>query len=105
MFGTPRVETYVLDSMRVAMTSEKGKKPPIDALGVFEVAAKRDHIALAKAATRYSESSGHNIEDLIVSSTPAFFDGVPPRYFYALMRCFLQITQNSFTYTNYSRDQ
>ena len=33
MFGTPRVEKYVLNSMRVAMASEKGKKPPIDAWG------------------------------------------------------------------------
>lgn len=97
MFGTPRVEKYVLDSMRIAMSCEKGKKPPIDARGVLQVAAKRDDIALAKAAIRCFESSAHNIEDLIVSSTPAFFDGVPPRYFHALMRCFLEIKKNSFT--------
>ena len=83
------------------MTSEKGRKPSIDAWGLFEVAAKR---ALAKAAIRRFESSGHKIEDLIVSSTSAFFDGVPPRYFHALMRCFLEIKKNSFTYTRHPGD-
>jgi hypothetical protein len=70
MFGTPQVERNVLNSMRVAMTYETGRTPPIDALGVFKVAAQRDDPALARAAVGCLGLSGHSIMDNLFKKPP-----------------------------------
>jgi hypothetical protein len=91
MFGTPQVERNVLNSMRVAMTYEKGRKPPIDAWGVFKVAAERDDVVLAKAAVRCLGLCGHSIKDILFRNPPSFVDGIPARYLHALLRCSLMM--------------
>jgi hypothetical protein len=87
------------------MTFEKGRKPPIDALGVFKVAAQRDDGALARAAVGCLGLSGHSIMDILFKKPPSFVDGIPPRYLHALLRCSLKFdSYGSIDYSQQSRD-
>jgi hypothetical protein len=105
MFGTPQVERNVLNSMRIAMTFETGRKPPIDAWGVFKVAAERDDLALAKAAVGRLGLSGHSIMDIVFKKPASFVDGIPSRYLHALLRCSLKFECfGSIDYSQQSRD-
>ena len=105
MLGTPLVERNVLNSMRVAMTFETGRKPPIDAWAVFKVAAERDDIALAKAAVSRLGLCGHSIMDIVFKKPASFVDGIPSRYLHALLRCSLRFECfGSIDYSQQSRD-
>jgi hypothetical protein len=103
MFGTPQVERNVLNSMRIAMTYETGRTPPIDAWGVFKVAAKRDDAVLAKAAVRCLGLSGYSIKEILFRKSPSFVEGIPPRYFFALFRCSLELKPRGSLSMDYSQ--
>ena len=92
-FGTPRVERYILKTLQSALKPDCGK-PPIDAWDAFTIAARRDNVELARSAIWCFELSGHTLKQFVAGNSPSFFDGIPPRYIYALMRCALD-TGNS----------
>jgi hypothetical protein len=89
--------------MRLAMVFENGRKPPIDAWGVFKVAAERDDAALAEAAVRCLGLSGHSIKEILFMKPPSFVDGIPPRYLFALMRCSMQLRPRGSLSMDYSQ--
>jgi len=103
MLGTPQVERNVLNSMRIAMTFETGRKPPIDAWGVFKVAAGRDDAVLAKAAVRCLGLCGYSIKDILFRKSPSFVDGIPPRYLFALLRCAMKLEPRGMYGIDYSQ--
>jgi len=89
MFGTPRAEQFILKSLQTSLKTGNGI-PPFDAWNAFKIAAKRDDVELARDAIRCFERSGHTLKTLLTGRLPSFFDNIPPRYVYALMRCAFQ---------------
>lgn len=83
----------------------KGGRPPIDAWGVFKVAAERDDAALAQADVRCLGMSGYSIRDILSVREPSFVDGIPPRYLYALLRCSLKQDPTPGAWDSYDHSQ
>lgn len=70
----------------------------IDPLAVFKLAASRDYFNLAKAAIGAFDRANVRIVTMLPTTSPAFFDGVPPRYLFAMLRCFISGSQYDDTY-------
>lgn len=85
MLGTPGIERFLMGELRQSFDPH-GDIPPLNAWDAFKIAAARNDTRLAKAAIRCFELSGHNVRRLLLGQSPAFFDDIPPRYIYALMR-------------------
>lgn len=59
---------------------------PLHPWEVFKLAAQRDNLELAKLAGSKLQDDGRSLSHLVLANPPSFFDGVPPKYVYALVR-------------------
>jgi hypothetical protein len=57
-----------------------------DPLEAFKVAAMRDDFELAVLSIKAFDRSSLTISDILTTMPPSFFEDVPPRYVYGLMR-------------------
>jgi hypothetical protein len=88
MLQTPHIEAMVIEAV-ITHTASKSSKPHLDAWDLFKVAAVRDPIDLPKAAIRSFDACGHDAAKILGTSRPGFYDDIPSRYVYALMRATL----------------
>jgi hypothetical protein len=84
------IKLSVLKSLKIQMANINLKQT-FDAWEIFKVAANQGDVALAKLAIGHFERSGI-VRDLFAKQSATFFDDVPPRYVYALLRCFTDPT-------------
>lgn len=63
-----------------------------DAWEIFKLAANQGDIALAKLAIGHFDKSGIAVRKFFAIQSTTFFDDIPPRYVYALLRCFAHPT-------------
>lgn len=91
LFQAPTIAAQVMQSVLLHMSETSGK-PVLDAWDVFKLAAQRDDELLAKAAIRSFHLSGYDVALILGGNKPAFFEGIPPRYIYALMYSTFQQT-------------
>jgi hypothetical protein len=70
------------------------KQPPkgFDAWGMFKIAADQDDLNLAKFAVGCFDRADVSIRDIFAQDPPSLYDGIPPRYIYALLQCFAKPT-------------
>lgn len=70
------------------------KQPPkgFDAWGMFKIAADQDDVSLAKCAIGCFDRVDVSIKDIFVQDPTSLYDGIAPRYIFALLRCFAKPT-------------
>jgi hypothetical protein len=59
---------------------------------MFKIAADQDNVDLAKVAIGCFDRADVSIKDIFVQDPPSLYDGISPRYIYALLRCFAKPT-------------
>ena len=67
-------------------TFDAGCQWPLDPWEVFKLAAQLDNIEIARLAAARLQEDNRSLTHLLFANPPSFFDGVPPKYVYALVR-------------------
>jgi len=93
----PTVKLGVMRSLKLQM-GNSNLSQTFDAWGIFKLAANQADVALAKLAIGHFDRSGIILRDLFLKRPSSYFDDIPPRYVYALLRCFIHPIINTFTY-------
>lgn len=86
------IKSTVLDNLKKQMKSD-----PYRALGawnIFKWAAKEADLELARLAITSFDRSDIVVRDLFVERSTTFFDDIPPRYVFALLRSFADPAMN-----------
>lgn len=73
-----------------------------DAWEIFKTAANQGDVDLAKLAISHFDKSGVVLRDFFVKQSTSFFDDLPPRYVFALLRCFADPSLVRCTYEELS---
>jgi hypothetical protein len=102
LFQAPLLEGYIMQYVLQDMNPADGE-PELDAWDVFKLAAERNNAELAKAAIRCFTLSGYDVASILGSNKPAFFDGIPPRYVFALMQSTFKVPASNDGYLHHSR--
>lgn len=63
-----------------------------DAWEIFKLAANQGDVVLAKLAIGHFDKSSVVVRDFFAIQSTTLFDDVPPRYVFALLRCFAHPT-------------
>jgi hypothetical protein len=84
----PEVYDSVINSIAAALRSSEYCGTP-DAWEIFRFAARRDDFALAKLAIGCFDRSKVDMMRKLGYGPPSHFEGVPPRYVFALLRSFM----------------
>lgn len=103
LFQAASIGDYIMQCVLQDMKHPTGGKPQLDAWDVFKLAAERNDLELAKAAIRCFTLSGYDVASILGSNKPAFFDGVPPRYVYALTQSTFKVPASNDGYLHQTR--
>lgn len=72
-----------------------GGEPKLDPWEAFKLAAQQEYVALARvAATKLREEQGKHHILKLAETSPSFFEGIPPKFVYALLRYAYRVRTN-----------
>lgn len=83
-FQAPEQDAAIARALRERFTRQTDN--PLDPWDVFKLAAQRDNLEIAKLAASKLQENDRSLSHLVLANPPSFFDGVPPKYVYALVR-------------------
>lgn len=83
-FQAPEQDAAIARALKERFIQET--TDPLDPWDVYVLAAQRDNIEIAKLAASKLQDNGRSPSHLVLVNPPSFFDGVPPKYVYALAR-------------------
>jgi len=93
------ISLSVLDSLKTRMGRVE-HDPGLNAWEVLKLAADHGDVALAKIAVGCFGRSNVGIRGILATKSPSFFDDIPPRYVFALLRSFAHPSLVSVTWNN-----
>lgn len=93
----PTIELSIIQNLKLRVN--RVTHCDIDPLAIFKLAASRNDFMLARSAIGAFDGAGTTVSTMLLTTPPAF-DDVSPRYLYAVVRYFVEVTDSCGGHTN-----